>query len=110
MTKYRLTFAQVGTSNPVLVFDNGLTPDIACVRTATGAFEFSGTDIPDAEKLRLFMSPVECENQGSGEPVIASVVNQGALRVIGRQVTDGTISDFDMATGVYIPMVLHVYP
>lgn len=110
MMKYRFTFAQAGTSDPVLSFDNGLTPDISCARMATGAFEFSGTDIPDAENLRLFISPVECENQGSGEPVTASVVNQGALRVIGRQVTDGAISDFDMAEGVYIPMVLHVYP
>lgn len=109
MIKYKFTFTQVGTSNPVLVFDNGLTPDISCARVAAGAFDFSGTNIPDAEKLRLFISPVECENQDSGEPVVASVVNQGALRVIGRQVTDATVSDFNMAEGVYIPMELHVY-
>ena len=110
MIKYRLTFAQAGTSNPVLVFDSPEASGISCARVSEGVFEFSGASIPDAENCRLFISPVECENQGSGEPVIASVVNQGALRVIGRQVTDGAISDFDMATGVYIPMVLHVYP
>jgi len=103
------TFTQVGTSNPVLVFDNGATPNISCTRVAAGCFEFSGTDIPEAENLRLFISPVECENQDSGEPVVASVVNQGALRVIGRQVTDTAVSDFNMAEGVYIPMILHVY-
>ncbi len=41
MIKYKFTFTQVGTSNPVLVFDNGLTPDISCARVAAGAFEFS---------------------------------------------------------------------
>ena len=110
MTKYRLKFSQVATSNPVLTFDTPGVSGISCARVSAGVYEFTGTSIPDPEKCRLFVSPVECENQDTGEPVTASVVNQGSLRVIGREAVSRTIADFNMAEGVYVPMVLHIYP
>ena len=110
MTKYRLKFSQVGTYNPVLTFDTPGVSGISCARASAGVYDFTGTSIPDAEKCRLFVSPMECENQDTGEPVTASVGNQGSLRIIGREAVSRTIADFNMAEGVYIPMVLHVYP
>ena len=109
MNTLPLLFSQQGTANPVLVWDTIPAPAITCTRNDAGVYVFGGTDIPDHDKCRLFVSPLECEHQGTGEPVLASVSTQGVLKVLGRDMA-GALSDFNMADGVSIPMILYVYP
>jgi hypothetical protein len=109
MNRLHFLFSQQGSANPVLVFDGVPKPDISCTRVTAGAYDFVGSDIIDPKKCRLFISPMECENQDTGEPVVASMSNQGPLKVIGRDAS-GSLCDFNMADEVSIPMVLHVYP
>ena len=104
---YAFTFHQSGQGDPILDFRMNTPPSIACVRNVEGIYAFSGADIDACSSVGLFVSPLECENQITGDRVTPSVVTQGPLKVIGRY-PDGTITDFNMAEGVSIPMILHI--
>ena len=102
-------FHQEGTSDPSLTFVDPPFISISCARDAEGVFLFSLSGIDDYSKVALFVSPLEVENQSSGDQVIARVANQGNLKVLGRD-SSGALSDFKMAEDVFIPMQLVIYP
>lgn len=103
------SFHQEGTGNPSLSFVSPQYIAISCARVADGIYVFTLDGITDYSKVALFISPMEVENQTTGDPVVAHVVNQGDLRVIGRD-PSGVIVDFNMTTDVFIPMKLVIYP
>lgn len=109
MNTFTFLINQQGTASPTLKFDAVPAPDVTLARLGAGEYAFGGSAIPDTSRVRLFISPMECENQITGDPIRPSMVNQGTLKLMGRDLA-GALSDFNMTPEVAIPAIIQILP